>query len=276
VVDHFGDPGGVLVVDETGDVKKGVHSVGVQRQYTGTAGRIENAQVAVFLTYAGPGGHALIDRALYVPKSWTADPDRCADAGIQEGTAFAAKPALATAMITAALKAGTAASWVAGDEVYGADPRLRAAVRHAGLGYVLQVAANRRIHTPAGPVRVDHFAAQIPPSAWQNASAGAGSKGQQIYSWAWANIDAEHDEEQTSITESPAAPASNDICSMAAYSSSNVDRFFSAQLPVGLVTPRSIPVGSDNAVRELAGGRRFPGSLHLMAFNERFRQARCW
>jgi SRSO17 transposase len=188
------------VVDETGDVKKGVQSVGVQRQYTGTAGRIENAQVAVFLTYAAPRGHALIDRALYLPKSWTADPDRCAVAGIPTGTGFATKPALATAMITAAVKAGTPASWVAGDEVYGADPRLRAAVRQAGLGYVLQVAANRRIRTVAGPVRVDEFAQAVPARAWQKASAGAGSKGQRIYSWAWAAIDPEHAEDETPST----------------------------------------------------------------------------
>jgi SRSO17 transposase len=192
VVDHFGDPGAVLVVDETGDVKKGVQSVGVQRQYTGTAGRIENAQVAVFLTYAAPRGHALIDRALYLPKSWTTDPDRCVSAGIPSDTRFATKPALATAMITAAVKAGTPASWVAGDEVYGADPRLRAAVRQAGLGYVLQVASNRRIHTHAGPCRVDEFVENIPARAWQKASAGAGSKGERIYSWAWAAIEPEH------------------------------------------------------------------------------------
>jgi SRSO17 transposase len=191
VVDHFGETGAVLVVDETGDVKKGVHSVGVQRQYTGTAGRIENAQVAVFLTYAAPRGHALIDRALYVPKSWTNDPDRCAAAGIPADLAFATKPALATAMIIAAVAAKVPASWVAGDEVYGADPKLRATVRQAGLGYVLQVAANRRIPTAAGPIRVDELAAALPARAWQKASAGKGSKGERIYSWAWVAIEAE-------------------------------------------------------------------------------------
>jgi SRSO17 transposase len=191
VVDHLGDPGAVLVVDETGDVKKGAHTVGVQRQYTGTAGRIENAQVAVFLTYAAPRGHALIDRALYLPKSWTADRQRCAAAGIPDNTEFATKPALATAMITAAVTAGVPASWVAGDEVYGADPKLRAAIRKAGLGYVLQVAANRRMPTPAGPIRVDDLAAMAPAHAWQKASAGKGSKGERMYSWAWVAIDAE-------------------------------------------------------------------------------------
>jgi SRSO17 transposase len=191
VVDHFADPDAILVVDETGDVKKGVHSVGVQRQYTGTAGRIENAQVAVYLTYAAPRGHAFIDRALYVPKSWTTDPDRCAAAGIPAETRFATKPALAAAMITRAVGAGVPAGWVAGDEVYGADPRLRATIRGHGLGYVLQVAANRRVPTGAGPVRVDQLPALLPSWVWQRRSAGTGSKGHRYYSWAWIAIQPE-------------------------------------------------------------------------------------
>src|SRR6476660_6347976 len=136
VTTGLGDTDAVLIVDETGDLKKGVHTVGVQRQYTGTAGRIENSQVAVYLAYASPTGHALIDRALYLPASWTDDPDRCTTAGIPKGTAFATKPALATAMITA-LDAGAPASWVAGDEVYGADPTLRKILEDRGIGYVL-------------------------------------------------------------------------------------------------------------------------------------------
>ncbi|CCK65682.1 Transposase (fragment) [Mycobacterium canettii CIPT 140070017] len=138
--------GGILVVDETGDVKKGVHLVGVQRQYTGTAGRVENTQVAVFLTYAAPRGHALIDRALYLPRSWAEDPQRCTDAGIPTTQrCFATKPTLATALIARAVAAKVPAAWVAGDEVYGADPKLRAAIRGHGLGYVLAVSANRRV-----------------------------------------------------------------------------------------------------------------------------------
>jgi len=191
VVEHFGDPGGVLVVDETGDLKKGTHSVGVQRQYTGTAGRIENSQVAVFLAYAAPRGHALIDRALYLPKSWVTDPQRCAAAGVPDGVGFATKPALATQMITDALAAGVPASWVAADEVYGADPGLRQAIRAAGLGYVLQVSANRAMPTAAGPIRVDELAGMLPERAWQKASAGTGSKGERIYSWAWITLHAE-------------------------------------------------------------------------------------
>jgi SRSO17 transposase len=188
VVEHFADPAAVLVVDETGDVKKGIHSVGVQRQYTGTAGRIENAQVAVFLTYAAARGHAFIDRALYLPRSWTMDPDRCAAAGVPAKTTFATKPALAAAMITRAVTAGVPAEFVAGDEVYGADPVLRATVRNLGLGYVFQVAANRRVVTDVGPVRVDQLPTLVPATAWQTYSAGAGSKGPRWYAWAWVAI----------------------------------------------------------------------------------------
>jgi SRSO17 transposase len=194
VVDSFGDPGAVLVVDETGDVKKGAATVGVQRQYSGTAGRIENSQVAVYLTYAAPRGHALIDRALYLPRSWTEDPARCQDAGIPNGqSGFATKPALATTLISRAVAAKVPAAWVAGDEVYGADPRLRAAVRGHGLGYVLAIAANRRVPTHAGPVRVDALPALIPAHAWQKHSAGAGAHGPRLYSWAWFRLLGEDD-----------------------------------------------------------------------------------
>ena len=122
IIGQLSDPDAVLVVDETGDLKMGTATAGVQRPYTGTAGRIENSQVAVFLTCAGRGGHALIDRELYLPKSWTAGPARCRAAGIPGGTAFATKPALARRMIARTLDAGAPASWVAGDEVYGAAP----------------------------------------------------------------------------------------------------------------------------------------------------------
>ncbi len=134
VAEHLGDEAGILVVDETGDVKKGVHTVGTQRQYTGTAGRIENAQVAVYLTYAVPRGHALIDRALYLPKSWTNDPGRLERAGVPADVAFATKPALAQQMILAALDAGVPAQFVAGDEVYGSDSKLRTALEQRAVG----------------------------------------------------------------------------------------------------------------------------------------------
>lgn len=194
VVDAFGDRSAILVVDETGDVKKGTATVGVQRQYSGTAGRIENSQVAVYLTYAAPRGHALIDRALYLPKSWTEDSERCAGAGIPtDKRSFATKPALAVELIDRAVAANVPAGWVTGDEVYGADPRLRAAVRGHQLGYVLAVSANRRVPTHAGPIRVDALPALIPPYAWQKHSAGAGAHGPRMYSWAWFQLLAEDD-----------------------------------------------------------------------------------
>ena len=137
----------MLVVDETGDLKKGVSTVGVQRQYTGTAGRIENAQVAVYLTYAGARGHAMIDRELYLPQSWTDDPERCAQAGVPDDIEFLTKPALATGMICRALDAGVPARWVAGDEVYGADPALRHELELRRVGYVLAIGCDRRVPT---------------------------------------------------------------------------------------------------------------------------------
>ena len=184
VTTHLGDADAVMVVDETGDVKKGPMTVGVQRQYTGTAGRIENAQVAVYLTYAGDRGHAMIDRELYLPKSWTTDPDRLAEAGVPDDIEFLTKPALATGMLTRALDAGAPARWVAGDEVYGADPGLRAELELRRVGYVLAIGCDRRVPTGAGMVRADQLTAALPRRAWQRLSAGPGAKGQRYYDWA--------------------------------------------------------------------------------------------
>jgi len=139
----------------------------------------------VFLTYAAPRGHALIDRGLYLPKSWAEDEGRRAQAGVPADVGFATKPALAAAMISRAVKAGVPAAWVTGDEVYGADPDLRRTVRGHGLGYVLQVAANRRVPTHAGPLRVDAIPTLIPDTGWRTYSCGRGSKGHRDYSWAW-------------------------------------------------------------------------------------------
>jgi len=189
VVDHLGSPDAVLVVDETGDVKKGTASAGVQRQYSGTAGRVENCQVAVFLSYAAPAGHALIDRELYLPRSWIADPARCTAAGIPATAAFATKPALARRMLARALNAGTPAAWVTGDEVYGADPGLRADLERRQTGYVLAVAATHRVATAAGTCPAGQLAARLPGRAWQRYSAGEGAKGHRYYDWAWAAID---------------------------------------------------------------------------------------
>ncbi len=189
VIEHLGDHEATLVVDETGDVKKGTKTAGVQRQYSGTAGRIENCQVAVYLTYATTAGHAFLDRALYLPKSWSTDPGRCTEAGVPEQTGFATKPALAKRMIIDALDARVPAAWVTGDEVYGGDPKLRSALESRGTGYVLAVACSHQVTTATGRVRADTLAGRLPKRAWQPLSAGDGAKGPRLYDWAWITID---------------------------------------------------------------------------------------
>ncbi|WP_330436306.1 IS701 family transposase [Streptomyces sp. NBC_00825] len=188
VVEHLHDTAAVLVVDETGDLKKGTNTVGVQRQYTGTAGRIENSQVAVYLAYSTRRGHAAIDRELYVPRSWTEDTVRCRAAGIPDTVGFATKPALAARMIGRALDAGVPASWVAGDEVYGGNPHLRTALEKRQVGYVLAVARDHQITTRAGKLRADTLVKRLPRRAWQKLSAGTGAKGHRFYDWALADI----------------------------------------------------------------------------------------
>ncbi|MFE1409007.1 IS701 family transposase [Streptomyces sp. NPDC058770] len=190
-VEHLGTDGAVLIVDETGFVKKGHASAGVQRQYTGTAGRIENSQVGVFLAYATSRGRALIDRRLYLPEhSWCSDPERRRAAGIPDEVQFATKPRLAGEMIAAALDAGITASWVTGDEAYGQDPRLRAALEARGIGYVMAVACSMRVRINHGrtAVRADTVAGRLPATAWQRHSAGNGAKGPRYYDWAWIHI----------------------------------------------------------------------------------------
>ena len=189
LTERLGDPGAVLVVDETGDVKKGTATAGVQRQYTGTAGRTENAQVAVYLAYVAPAGHALIDRELYLPRSWIADPGRCRAAGIPEETAFATKPALARRMLARTLDARVPAGWVAGDEVYGADPGLRSDLEKRETGYVLAVACRHTFSIGLHTFRADELARRLPRPAWQRYSAGAGAKGHRYYDWAWVATD---------------------------------------------------------------------------------------
>jgi len=193
VVDRLGDPGGVLVVDDTGFLKKGTKSAGVQRQYTGTAGRIENAQIGVFLAYTAPGGRTLLDRELYLPKSWIADRQRCAEAGISDDVEFATKPELAAAMLTRALNAGVPASWVTGDEAYGQVGALRRILEDRGMSYVLAVPSNQRVH-PAGhsiadgEVRIDAAVAALTAQSWTTISVGAGAKGPRAYQWARAPV----------------------------------------------------------------------------------------
>jgi SRSO17 transposase len=191
VIEHLGDPGAVLVVDETGDLKKGATTAGVQRQYTGTAGRIENAQVAVYLGYAAPRGHALIDRELYLPRSWIDEPGRCQAAGIPEDIGFATKPQLAQRMIERTMRAGLPFAWVTADEVYGDNGPLRTWLEQQHSSYVLAVACDHRIPVGSGQtVRADTLAARLPGKAWQRLSAGEGAKGYRYYEWAWVTISA--------------------------------------------------------------------------------------
>jgi SRSO17 transposase len=183
VLDNLGDPGGIAVGDETGFLKKGSMSAGVQRQYTGTAGRTENCQLGVFLTYVSVKGRALIDRELYVPASWTEDRDRCRDAGIGDEVEFATKPELARRMLERLLDAGSDVEWFTADEVYGDHTGLRAWCEAAGLNYVMAISCNHKFDTPAGKIRADDLAAAAPRTGWQRLSAGIGSKGHRLYDW---------------------------------------------------------------------------------------------
>jgi SRSO17 transposase len=190
VVDELGDPGAVLIIDDTGDLKAGRHTVGVQRQYTGTAGRIENAQVAVFLAYASCHGYALIDREVYLPRCWADDPVRRAAAGVPEQVRFATKITLARRMLTRAADAGVPAAWATADEFYGGDRGLRRDLQARGVGYVLAVARNHRVTAceAIGPQRADQVADTLSTQAWNRYSAGDGAKGPREYDWAWVTI----------------------------------------------------------------------------------------
>ena len=187
VVERLGDVGAVLVVDETGFLKKGTTSVGVQRQYSGTAGKVDNCQLGVFLAYASPRGRAFIDRELYLPECWTDDPPRCRAARVPEQVGFRTKPQLAQLMLERALDAGVPASWVTADEVYGGSPTLRQWLEGRGVSYVLAVKCTEplAISGPEGPVRAtaEQLAAAVPAEQWVTASAGQGAKGRRLYDW---------------------------------------------------------------------------------------------
>jgi SRSO17 transposase len=190
VVETLGDPDAVLILDETGFLKKGTKSAGVARQYTGTAGRIENAQVGVFLAYASPHGTAFLDRALYLPEEWTKDPQRCEAAGIPEGTPFATKIRLAKVMLERAFKAGVPSAWVTGDEVYGAW-ELRRWLEEQERPYVLAVRANQHVWVGSGQATVATLTKELPKRAWHKITIAAGSKGPRRYAWAWLEINSD-------------------------------------------------------------------------------------
>ncbi len=188
VVEHLGDPAAVLIVDETGFLKKGTKSVGVQRQYSGTAGRIENCQIGVFLAYAAPSGHAFLDRALYLPAGWATDAARRADAGVPPAMTFQTKPDLARAMLGRALDAGVPASWVTGDEVYGGDRRLRVWLEKRDVAHVLAIKRTEPLWamTDRGPAQVtaEDLVAARTAETWLTLSAGDGAKGPRLFDWA--------------------------------------------------------------------------------------------
>jgi SRSO17 transposase len=194
IADELGDPGGVLVIDDTGFLKKGTKSAGVQRQYSGTAGRIENCQIGVFLAYATPAGRTLLDRELYLPKSWTEDSQRCSEAGISDEVGFATKPELAEKMLLRALDVGVPAAWVTGDEAYGQVSALRRTLVERGMSYVLAVPSNQRVHPAAGgqgpfsESRIDAAVTALDSRCWTTITVGAGAKGPRTYQWARAAV----------------------------------------------------------------------------------------
>jgi SRSO17 transposase len=192
VVEHLGDPGGVLIADETGFLKKGTKSAGVQRQYSGTAGRVENCQLGVFLAYASPAGRALIDAELYLPRSWTGDRARCAGAGIPGEVGFATKPELARQLLGRALEAGVPARWATAGEAYGQDHKFRIFCEQRRLGYVVAVPCSQSVGSGTGygntGSRADILAAAAPAQAWKRLSAGDGAKGPRLYDWAMATL----------------------------------------------------------------------------------------
>ena len=192
VAQAFGDPDGVLVVDETGFLKKGTHSVGVARQYSGTAGRIENSQIGVFVSCASRFGHALVDRQLYLPKVWAQDNKRRTRASVPEDIDFATKPEIAREMVARTLDAGLPCAWVLADAVYGSDSKFRRMLEARGQAYVLAVRSTHTLRFPEGwgeeriVVRSNPatLASELDADQWQSLSAGEGSKGPRLYDWA--------------------------------------------------------------------------------------------
>jgi SRSO17 transposase len=184
VAEQLGEPDGVLIAGDTGFLKKGTRSAGVQRQYSGTAGRTENCQVGVFLAYASAHGHALIDRELYLPQSWAEDPERCRAAGIPDDVEFATKPRQAQAMIAGAIAAGVPFAWLTADETYGQAKWLQAWLEGQDIWYVMAIRCSDTLTTPEGEQRADDLIAAVPARAWQKISAGAGAHGPREYHWA--------------------------------------------------------------------------------------------
>ena len=185
ILQHLGDSNGVLVLDETGFLKKGQHSAGVARQYTGTVGKVENCQIGVFMGYASRLGHALVDRELYVPAEWAHNRERCRQAGIPGDQPFATKPQLACQMLARAFAAGLPAKWVTGDSVYGDDRRLRLWLEAQPQAYVLAVSSKEYVWLGPQQRQVKTLLASLPAEGWRRLSAGDGAKGRRWYDWRW-------------------------------------------------------------------------------------------
>lgn len=255
VVEHLQDDQSVLVVDETGFIKKGIKSAGVQRQYSGTAGRIENCQLGVFLAYASPKGRAFIDRELYLPKEWTADPLRCEEAGVPAERTFATKPQLALQMLKRTRAAGVVTPWVTGDEVYGSDDPLRQWLETNQQAYVLAVRRNGRVglewHGQLWNLSVAEVLGLIDANAWQRLSAGDGAKGPRLYDWVLVELAEStpeewprqllfrrHIEDETEIaayrTYAPAGISLSELVRVAGVRWAIEDSFESAKGEVGL------------------------------------------
>ena len=192
MVKHLGDAGAVLVVDETGFLKKGDKSVGVQRQYSGTAWRIENCQIGVFLAYASAWGKTLLDRELYLPQVWAEDWQRRREAGVPESAGFHTKPQLAELMLKRAVESGVPFGWATGDEVYGSDRKLRLWLEGEGISHVMAIKSNDKLWvlTEKGPreVRADRLVSLVDGSNWVRYSTGEGAKGPRVYGWAAVDI----------------------------------------------------------------------------------------
>lgn len=184
VTEYLGHEEGALICDETGFLKKGTKSVGVQRQYSGTAGRRENCQIGVFLSYASPTGRAFLDRELYLPEGWAQDAARRREAGVPNEVVFATKPQLAKRMLERAFAAGVPARWVTGDEVYGDDAELRRWLEGEQHPYVLAVSCDHPLWEGGQQTRADTMIGALGPEAWATLSCGAGSKGERLYDWA--------------------------------------------------------------------------------------------
>jgi SRSO17 transposase len=182
VLEQLADPGAVLVLDETGFVKKGTKSVGVAPQYCGTVGKIANCQIGVFLAYATRHGPVLLDRELYLPQEWASDPARRAEAGVPADARCIPKPTLGTQLLERAYAAGVQAAWVTADSIYGGAYKLRHYLEEREQPFVLAVQSTQRVGLSA---KAEHVVASWPAQEWQRLSAGEGSQGPRWYDWAW-------------------------------------------------------------------------------------------